>query len=83
MTRCWLIGISLTMMTLVVGFATADDKPKEFPTEQHKQLDTFAGTWDVAITFKFGGQERQGKATIGSCATNASSARWSRLTLHE
>jgi hypothetical protein len=64
MTRCRAIGISLTLLTFVAGFATAaDDKPKEFPSEQHKQLDALVGTWDVAITFKFGGQERQGKAT--------------------
>jgi Protein of unknown function (DUF1579) len=63
MTRTWGLVVSLTVMTLVVGFATADDKPKEFPTEQHKQLDVLVGTWDVAVTFKIGGQERQGKST--------------------
>src|SRR5262245_51360041 len=66
MTRRWGVGVALTIMTLFVGLATADDKPKEFPTEQHKQLDALAGTWDVAITFKLGGQERQGKATCES-----------------
>jgi hypothetical protein len=66
MTRRWGIGVSLSTMALFIGFATADDKPKAFPTEQHKQLDVLAGNWDVAITFKFGGQERQGKATCES-----------------
>lgn len=34
------------------------------PGERHKQLESLAGTWDVAVRFKYGGgPERQGKAT--------------------
>jgi Protein of unknown function (DUF1579) len=63
MTARSVLALALAMVALS---ARADDKPKEFPSEQHKQLDVLAGTWDVATTFKFGGQERQGKATCES-----------------
>ena len=34
------------------------------PGEHHKQLDALAGSWDVAVRFKYGpGPERQGKAS--------------------
>lgn len=60
MTARALLTVALAAAALTVR--AADDKPKEFPTEQHKQLDALAGTWDVAITYRFAGQERQGKA---------------------
>lgn len=37
------------------------------PGERHRQLDYFAGSWDVVIKFKVGaGQEREGRALLES-----------------
>jgi len=82
MTRYRSMGISLAVLTLTAGFATADEKPKEFATEQHKQLDALAGTWDVTITSSSAARNskgrpranRSGSSTASICTSSTKAA---------
>jgi hypothetical protein len=69
---------AVAAVLFLASFATASPRPRyesnqqgdasktTKPPDGHRLLDLLAGSWDVAIKFKLGGQEQQGNAKCES-----------------
>jgi hypothetical protein len=68
-SKSYWFAISAATWLAIAPAAWADDKKEQAiqanedgPGQVHKQLDVLAGTWNVAIKFKLGVEEHEGKA---------------------
>src|SRR5207253_1719071 len=60
--RCAFLGVGF--FAVLAAFSQAEDKPaaRQPASEGHRFLDQLSGHWDVATTFRLGGQEHHGSA---------------------